>query len=306
MAVRKRGVNVIMMLAVFAAASGFLLQGLSGAFEDPGGMHDQRSPAGLLQEAIRFEDDDIRVELKTEPAKIVAGSPATLLFSIVDREGKPVKGLTIMHDRILHVVIAGQDFRTFAHIHPDDFEKVTPEVIKAARFWLRYDFPKAGRYIIGTDFAVNDRPFSRHFVVDVSGEPAMGPPRMDLSREKNFGAYEVTLSSTPGTITAGRETMLRYIVSMNVRPVTDLEPYLSAAMHLSIISSDLKHFIHTHGQLPGMPPMGPEHMHMAIPDKFGPEIDVYTLFPAGGIYQIFGEFRHHGRVIVTSFMVDVK
>ena len=303
---KKRGINVILLLAVFAAISGFIPRGQCSASEGVSVMQDQRSPAGHSHEAARSKDEDILVEIKTEPGKIVAGSPTTLRLSITDREGKPVTGLTIMHDRILHVVIAGQDFRTFAHIHPDDFEKVTPALIKTGRFLLRYAFPKAGRYIIGVDFAVNDQPFSRHFTVDVLGETAMGPPEKDLSREKRFGGYDVALSSRPETITAGREVMLLYIVSMNGRPVKDLEPYLSAAMHLSIISGDLRYFIHTHGELPGMPPMEPEHMHMTLPNKFGPEIDVHTVFPASGVYQIFGEFRHHGKVIVTSFMVDVK
>jgi hypothetical protein len=304
--VKNRGINKILLLVVFVVVSGFLPRDQCSASEGMSGMQDQRFPADHLHEAIRMKDEDILVELKTEPGKIVTGSPTTLLLSIADREGNPIKGLTIMHDRILHVVIAGQDFRIFAHIHPDDFEKVTPELIKTARFLLRYTFPKAGRYIIGVDFAVNDQPFSRHFIVDVSGETEMGPPKEDLSRKKRFGEYDVTLSSKPETITAGREVMFRYIITMNGKPVTDVEPYLSAPMHLSIISSDLKYFIHTHGELSGMPPMGHEHMHMIVPNKFGPEIEVHMVFPAKGIYQIFGELRHHGKVIITSFMVDVK
>ncbi|MDA8326137.1 MAG: hypothetical protein M0033_07950, partial [Nitrospiraceae bacterium] len=165
--------------------------------------------AGMRTSLSAPGHEKITVRLKTIPARLVAGKPATLFISITGPEGKPVQGLTVMHERIMHVIITGQDFSRFAHIHPEDFERLTPGVIKKAGFRLRYAFPEGGRYAVGTSFAVRGRMVSRHFILEVSGRPEMGPPKTDLSREKRFDGYEVTLTPT-GTIRAGKETSFRY------------------------------------------------------------------------------------------------
>jgi putative copper resistance protein D len=256
------------------------------------------------------ETADVVVDIGTLPANIGTGSPATIVFSVNDRAGEPVQNLTAMHERLLHVIIASSDFSVFAHIHPEDFGELTPEMRESARYAVRYSFPKAGKYIVAVDSAVEGAPFSRHFTVNVSGKPEMGPLRKDLSREKQFGDYRVTLAVSPKHVVAGKVATLRYHVSRGAEPVRDLEPYLSAPMHLAVISSDLGSFIHTHGELPGTPPGGSHdaerHADMSVPDKFGPEIEAHVIFPARGLYEIFSEVKHLGRVITVGFMVEAE
>jgi hypothetical protein len=249
----------------------------------------------------------IVAQLRTEPEHVTAGTPATVRISLSDAEGKPLQGLTLMHARYLHVVIVSRDFRVFAHIHPRDFERLTPEVLKSGRFFVRFTFPRAGRYVVGLNFAVRGRPFGRHFIVNVAGEPRMTSPKKDFSREKRFGGLDVTFSATPERITANKETVLNYVFKKNGKPVTDLEPWLAAPMHLAIVSSDLKYFLHVHGEVPGMPSSDhhEDHMH-AVPPKFGPGIEVHVTFPAKGLYEVFGQAGHEGRVILTRFMVEVE
>ncbi len=251
--------------------------------------------------------EQVVAAITTEPEHITIGIPATIVFSLKDRRGRPITDLTVMHDRLIHVVIASQDFSVFAHIHPQDFGPITPEMKKTARYHVRFTFPKAGRYVIGIDFAVKGRPVSKHFLVHVGGGPEMGHAGKDLDREKRFGGLDVKLSSTPKHITSGKETVLTYRFTKKGKPVTDLEPYLAAPMHMAVISEDLRHLIHTHGELPGMPHMGhdEESMQMTVPENFGPEIDVHVVFPSKGLYQLFGQVRHKGKVILTSFMVEV-
>ncbi len=260
------------------------------------------------QRAHGIEAPGVAVELRTAPAHIEAGSPATILFLIRNTEGKPIRKLSIHHDRILHVIITSQDFSVFAHIHPEDFGPVTPQMKRTAQFPVKYNFPKAGRYLIGVDFAVGQQLFSRHFTVDVSGGTKPGPVKKDFSGEKRFGDYDVTFSSTPKVIRAGKEVTLGYFFRKDGKPVTDLAPYLSAPMHVAIISADLNNFIHAHGEVPGMSSAGHEmgEMNMTVPATFGPRIDVDTVFPAKGVYQIFGQVQHHGKIILTSFMVQVE
>jgi Cu+-exporting ATPase len=249
------------------------------------------------------------VELKTTPEHVASGRPISMLFLIRNTEGKPIRRLSIHHDRILHVIIASQDFSVFAHIHPEDFGSVTPQMKRTGQFPVQFNFPKAGRYLIGADFAVGQQLFSHHFVLDVAGAAEMGPAKRDFSRRKRFGDYDVALSSTPEVIHVGKKVMLAYLFKRDGKPVADLMPYLSAPMHVAIISIDLNNFIHAHGEVPGMSSSAGHEMsemNMRVPARFGPEIDVDTIFPVKGVYQIFGQVQHNGKIILTSFMIHVE
>ncbi len=271
-------------------------------------MEEMHHPAGHEHMGGAVTAPEVIVDLETMPAELRAGTPATITLFIKDAGGKPLQDLTVTHERLVHVVIVSADFSTFAHIHPDDFGTVTPEMIRSARFPVRYTFPRAGRYLLALDSAVKDVPFSEHFTLDVGGKPRMGTFKEDLSRRKMFGDYEVVLATEPEQISAGKEAVLKYTITRRGKPVADLEPYLSAPMHLAVVEDNLNNFIHTHGELPGMPhhPMTMGHMHGEVPARFGPEIDVSLIFPVKGLYQIFGEVKHEGKVILTSFMVWVE
>jgi hypothetical protein len=80
-------------------------------------------------------------------------------------------------------------------------------------------------------------------------------------------------------------------------------------MHLAIVKEDLSQFIHTHGEVhtPGSAPApAGSHLHnAALPHNFGPEVESHVTFPEAGIYHIFGEFKHEGRVVQSHFVVKV-
>jgi len=246
------------------------------------------------------------VHLETTPTGITVGTPVEMEVHIENRNGKPVEGLTVHHESILHAVIVGKDLNVFAHIHPEDIGPVTDEMLRRATFPVRFTFPKAGKYLIGLDFGTADGPYSKTSSIKVDGQPKMGEPKIDFSTEKDFGEYRVTLKISPENIKAGRETTLRYMVKKKEKPVTNLDPYLGAPMHLAVVLADLKQFIHAHGVTPGEPhsPMG--HMHAEPSGKFGPEIEAVIVFPVKGIYKIFSQVKHHGKVILFDFMVNVQ
>jgi len=298
-------VNNRFIRIVFVVLFVFGLTGRNHVFaETVGGKGHQHEN---MQYMPSMSEEETVASIKTEPEHITAGTPATIVSSIKDRQERPITDLTVHHDRLVHVVIASQDFSVFAHIHPEDFGSVTSEMKKTAQYPVKYTFPKAGRYIVGIDYAVKERPVSKHFSVHVAGGPEMGSPKKDMEREKRFGDLDVRFSPVQEHITAGKEVKLSYLFRKNGKAVTDLEPYLSAPMHLAIISGDLTRFMHTHGEIPGEAPMGhAEHMHMTVPKQFGPQIDVHVVFPAKGLYQIFGQVGYQGKVILTSFMVEVE
>jgi len=248
------------------------------------------------------------ISMASKPANLRAGEAATLRFSVKDREGRPARGVSVSHDRILHVIIISEDLSVFAHVHPEDFGLISKEMIRSAQFGVRYDFPRAGRYLVAADAAVNGTHISNHFIVEASGDTVMAAPRKDLSREKKFGDYDVTFSSEPEHITAKKETLLRYEIKENGKPVTDLETYLSAPMHIAIVLTDLTDFMHAHGSAPGAhaghQPAG--HIHGTSDSELGPVIEAKVVFPVKGTYRIFSEVKHKERVLLLDFMVDVE
>ena len=256
-------------------------------------MHPAQGPAPII-------------DLEIAPGKVRAGMPVDMTVRLRDRNGRPLKGLEISHDRILHAVIISRDLKVFAHIHPEDLGPVTHEMLENALLPLRYSFPKAGNYLIGIDFGAAGGIYSKSFFVDVAGGPAMGEPKIDLSSKKDFGDYRVSLTISPREVRAGEETRLSYVIERNRKAITDFSPYLGAAMHLAIVPVDLKLFIHAHGITPEEPhgPVG--HMHAAPPDRFGPEIEADVVFPVAGVYEVFSQVSHEGKVLLFDFMVNVR
>jgi putative copper export protein len=246
------------------------------------------------------------VSLETNPAKITVGVPVALTVRIKNRGGSPLQGLAVSHERILHAVIVSKDLGVFAHIHPEEVGRVSREMMKKAVFPLRFTFPKAGKYLLGLDFATADNFYSKIFSISVTGKPTMGKPKLDLSREKDFEDYRVTLSISPKNIKAGEETTLRYFIEKDEKAVTNLAPYLDAEMHLAVVSADLKHYIHVHGVTPGEPHASHDHMHTHPPKRFGPEIQADIVFPVKGTYKIFSQVNHHGKVLLFDFMMNVQ
>ena len=285
----------------FTGLSLFSFRGTVIAGTDVPHTHD----AGSRHHAHALKTADVVLALKTTPAHISAHSPATLRFSLRDHAGKPLSNITVSHERILHVIIVSEDFTVFAHLHPEDFGAVTPEMIRDAQFTVNYSFPKAGRYLIALDSVVNDLHFSKQLFIDVTGEPHMAAAETDFSRVKKFGDYAIRLT-VPEHIKAGQETTLGYFMEKNGKPVSDLEPYLAALMHLAVIKADLGNFIHAHGEAPGSPSAQPAgHIHGAALHGFGPVIEATVIFPVKGVYRIYSEIKHQGKIIVTSFMVLV-
>ena len=250
--------------------------------------------------------------LTTSPVSIVAGKPVTLTIALRDTAGNPVQELSFEHDRVLHAVIISQDFKTFQHVHVEDSGPVTPQMLASSTFPVRTVFPRAGRYLIAVDFTQRAQAFEQQFYVTVGKVSVMEEPNLATGSEQTFGGMNVRLS-TPAILKAGSVQRISYNFTESGAPVTNLRPYLSAPMHLSAATSDLRAFIHTHGELPQtfldaiFTPRDPDalHAHAFLPDRFGPDIAAYVMFPFPGQYVLFGEVNRDGKIVVTKFTVNV-
>jgi methionine-rich copper-binding protein CopC/putative copper export protein len=254
-----------------------------------------------------------RAQLAVSPEPLVAGVPTMLTFTLRDYQGRPIEDLVLDHNRIMHVVIASKDFSVFSHIHAEDLGPITPEMRAASTFAVRYTFPRDGRYLVSVDFTERAYIFSDQFYLDVGSSGAMGNPSSEnLSRTEKVDGYDVTLRTSPGTLTAGMPATLDYHIERAGRPVTDLNPYLAVPMHISIIRSDLMGFLHVHGLLPvsatgKMLGESIHASHLFLPNQFGPDIEATNFaFPSPGTYHVFGEFSAAGKVVVTQFVVRVE
>jgi hypothetical protein len=255
---------------------------------------------------------DVQATLTLQADHAIAGTPVSMNLTFTHSSGAAVTDLTLEHDRIVHVIIVSSDHTIFAHIHPEDLGPISETMLQTGTFPIHYTFPKAGQYLVAIEYTERAQLFSQQFPIIVSGSPALGIYQPDFATTQHVDGYDVTLSPKNGTLTTGSLQHLQYTISKDGKPVQDLEAYLSAAMHISVVKDDLRTFIHTHAEVPQtffdsiFNPIDPaKHVHIYVPDRFGPTLDAYVQFPTSGTYDVFGEFKRNGKVIVTRFSVKV-
>ena len=275
------------------------------------------------------------------PEQPRAGEPTTLTFSFTNPDGTPASDLMMHHARRVHVLVVSEDLGSVAHIHPQDFGAVTAEIVRSGKYSVIHTFPKAGRYIVGVDVMSPKGELGKQFIVNVTGSPNMGDAKNDLRREKCFKGYpergldrytetvftteaevacpqgyKITMTPSVRAIVAGEDVQLTYHVERDGHAVANLAPYLDAAIHLAIVPSSLDTLLHRHGNPEmmshGAQPTMPMKMkmpgmhHGAVPSAFGPELVSEPItFPRAGLYQVFAQAKHEGRIIFSNFMIEV-
>jgi hypothetical protein len=130
-----------------------------------------------LQENV----DGYEVALKTSPARLMAGDPATLDYHI-ERNGKPLTEMDPYLAVPMHISIIREDLMGFLHIHgllPVSLAgKLLGESAHASHLLLpnkfgpdieatNFAFPSAGVYHIFGEFSVAGKVVVSHFTVKV-------------------------------------------------------------------------------------------------------------------------------------------
>lgn len=247
------------------------------------------------------------VELTTVPQQIQAGVPTSVSLTFTEEDGSPAK-MSIIHDKLVHLVIVSADMIDFAHVHPEDI-LTAGDNIAESKFEITHTFPKAGEYLLAVDYLHGLTPESRQFRVQVDGSPAQAEQPKQYASPQEAQGLDVSLQYSQSF--AGEMNTLWYTVRDDDTPVTDLVPYLSAAMHLAVVKNDLSEFIHTHGEVHAPGYVTPKqttmsHNHTPPPPRFGPNIEAHVIFPSPGLYTIFGEFSRQGKIVLTKFTVRVE
>lgn len=242
---------------------------------------------------------------------LVAGVPEQITLSLKEVGGEPAT-LFVDMEKYVHLVIISKDQSTFAHIHA----KETPEEIQHSTFSFDYTFPKAGEYMVSVDYAHGVTLASKQFIVQVEGVATQNVQVIEYPSKGVFDGYEVSLAHALPVV--GEVETLRYVVTKDGKEVTNLEQYLSAAMHISVVKNDFSAFMHLHGEIhasgtPSVPSTvrNGKIVHsmaamMNVPLQFGPNIEAHTIFPSPGVYTVWGEFKVGGKVIPTAFTLRVE
>jgi len=247
------------------------------------------------------KESNFHVTLSSSPSAVQAGKPFTLKIALHDKNGKPITDLQISHERILHVIIVSEDLEEFIHVHPEDFGWVMFARVPTNEFEIRPTLSKAGRYRVLADASrkiIGE--VSNTAWLEVEGNKKTLFIQKDLSINRVFGEYEVSLQTKPDLPKSEEKLQLSYLISdvKTGNPVFDAEPYLGADMHLAIMPVDLSIMFHTHGVK--WKPRDVPNVGISLP-----EIRANYIFPYPGLWKIYGQFQHKGKVVTTEFMVEV-
>ncbi|WP_024800239.1 hypothetical protein [Nocardia sp. BMG51109] len=211
--------------------------------------------------------------------------PGVLRFRITGPDGRPVTAFEPLHDKQLHLIAVRSDTTGYRHVHPE----LGPD----GTWSIAWNWAEPGTYRIFADFSpgttAGDGPgelvLSR--TVEVAGD-APPHPLPAVSRTADVDGYRIALDGDLST--AGSE--LRFTVTRDGRPVTDLEPYLGAYAHLVALRTPDLEYLHVHpeGDIGTTPP--------------GPRVAFHAQAPGAGTYRLYLDFAHGRAVHTAEFTVE--
>jgi hypothetical protein len=222
-----------------------------------------------------------------------AGRKIMLTISVAEKSGTPIKDFEVIHDKLLHLIIVGEDLSYFAHVHP---------TLTGAdgNFTIAHIFPESGTYKLWVDFKPKGgKQTLVPFIADVKGLPTHKPIMLVHDgvyvKESLDRNYQISLKLPQGKIVSKEDTDIVFSISdASGNPITDLEPLMGAGGHSVIIGSDLQEFLHVHPAEEVKPGW-----------KGGPHISFRTSFPKPGLYKAWGQFQHKGKIITADFVLEV-
>jgi hypothetical protein len=273
-----------------------------------------------------------RLRFSSQPAQLTAGKPAKWTLQIVDNvDATPINNFETVHDKKLHLIVVSNDLSYFSHVHP--------QFTRDGKFELSKALPRAGTYRLYADYkpqgeegevalqqikvgGANPLPTSTQLVADTmrSGWMTKTVAAHDegFAPKPNARRYIVALMPMPSRIVAGRDVMLHFQVrDTSGKPLAKLEPYLGAQGHCVILSSDPQIYLHTHpmsggheghdmGGMSGMNMNGMDHgSSTQTSEQAGADVMFHTNFPKAGLYKVWGQFKHNGKIITAPFVVNV-
>jgi len=220
------------------------------------------------------------MDLKVTPPAPKPLQPAKFEFIVRDPwKERPVLNFQLVHEKLFHMFVVGQDLKFFVHDHPT-FEK-------DGVFRYGLALPQPGMYrILGDFYPDGATPQLVAKTVIVPGTP---PAPVELVRDyagKDVENMRVELVTDPPQPIAHTKTMMFF----RIKPGEGFEKFLGAWGHMLAVSDDMVDLIHTHPFLA----------------DGGPEIQFNMIFPRAHTYRVWVQFQRSGVVNTAHFDVPVK
>ncbi len=275
-------------------------------------------PAPTPKTQVAISDaNTAKIRLDSTPEIVKAGQPATWTLQILDKKsGQPVTKFDAVHEKVLHLALVSKDFSWFTTAHPqyrgDGTFQFAATLPRAGDYRLYADFTAKtrGREVVQQDVRVTS-PEPLSAAAELKADPLRDGWNLPEKRvtsapegQPSVGggdAYQVSLSSRPPKIVAGQEVTLHFqLVNANEKYVSDLQPYQGALGQCVILSQDGGTYLHP----PVLQSDGhTDHTHKA---GAGPNVRFVTKFPKAGLYKVWGQFQHKGKIISAPFVLNVS
>ncbi|TVY01029.1 hypothetical protein [Paenibacillus cremeus] len=243
---------------------------------------DHSTHQGAQAESV--STDSINAIWKLSSDKPRSKQDTAIHIQIQDSQGKAIGKFDINHEKQMHLIVVNKDLSYFNHIHPDYKGN--------GQFDITTQFPAGGEYKLIADFIPNGMgATTKTNWITVQGDaakPAGITP--DSNMTKVVDGKEVTLSMDQ--LAPGKEANITFNIkdAATKKPITNLQQYLGAVGHVVIMSADAEQYL---------------HVHPTEEKATGPDAKFMTSFPKSGIYKIWGQFQHEGKVITVPFVVKV-
>ncbi|MBV9866202.1 MAG: hypothetical protein JO316_12685 [Abitibacteriaceae bacterium] len=314
----------------------------SGCLPNPATVQSRHSYTMPAETKLGAHTHDTKLEFKSQPASIVAGQPSIWLLKVLKtkknpdtKQEEPVKEFTVVHEKIMHLVVVSKDLSWFNHIHPDYKDN--------GLFLIRMVLPRPGTYKLYADYTPKDgrqevpqcefnvvsspapnaqpvsfEPTARSAITadapkggvitkQIAALPEDEPQDESKTEVKTAAgpAYQIELVP-PSQLRAEESTLLHFhVLDANGKEVTDLQPYLGAMGHAVILSADTNIYLHTHPISNDTALQMLSQQKGAMPKINNSDVFFPLLFPKAGIYKIWAQFRHHDQLITAPFTLKV-
>ena len=222
---------------------------------------------------------EFHLDLTTAPSLPAPSRTTTLRFAVHDPwKERPVHDFVVVHEKLFHAFVVGQDLNYFNHGHPvlqGDGVFAFPVVL-----------PTGGMFRVLGDFYPDGA--TPQLIAETLYVPGEAPPRATLSRDystKSDQNIRVSLATLPEQAAAGTRTRMTF----HVDPADGFQKYLGAWGHMLAASDDLIDMIHLH-------PLRAE----------GSDVQFDVVFPRPHPYRVWVQFQRKGVVNTVHFDVPVE
>lgn len=227
---------------------------------------------------------DIKTEAIWNLENGKAKEKVIIQIQVQNEQGESIEKFDINHEKQMHLILVSKDLSYFNHIHP--------EYQQGGQFQVQNEFPTGGEYMAFADYIpTNGTQQVKSKWLEIEGDsPSEVPLQADSNLTKVVDGKIVTLSFD--NLKPNQDVTMTFLINdaENKQPITNLEPYLGAVGHVVALDRNVETYLHVH----------PIDEHAK-----GPDAKFMTSFPSSGIYKIWGQFQHEGKVFTVPFVIEV-